>query len=67
MGNLDRRILCGGIFGGFVAGLCGPDFIFEVSEAEEFAIGSNISNELLFARVEASLFLLIPGIGTASA
>ena len=44
-------------FCGFVVGFCGFDFVLEVSEGDGIAIGCNLSNELLFAGVEAYTFI----------
>ncbi len=49
-------------FCGFVVGFCGFDFVLEVSEGDGIAIGCNLSNELLFAGVEAYAFVFRAGV-----
>ena len=48
--------------GGFVVGLCGLDFVFEISEGDGIAIGGNFGDEPLFAGVEAYAFILRAGV-----
>jgi len=49
-------------FCGFVVGLCGLDFVFEVSEGDGIAIGCDFGDELLFAGVEAYAFVFRAGV-----
>ena len=44
-------------FCGFVVGLCGLDFIVEISEGDGIAICGDFGDELLFAGVEAYPFV----------
>ena len=44
-------------FSGFVVGLCGLDFVFEVSERYCIAIGCDFSNETLLAGVPIYTFV----------
>ena len=49
-------------FGCDIICLCGPDFVFEVSEGDGIAVGGYFGDELLFAGVEAYTFILRAGV-----
>ncbi len=49
-------------FCGFVVGLSGLDFVFEISEGDGIAVGGYFSDKLLFAGVEAYAFILRAGV-----
>jgi hypothetical protein len=49
-------------FSGFVVGLCGLYFIFEITEGDCITIGGYFGDELLFAGIEAYAFVLGAGV-----
>jgi hypothetical protein len=49
-------------FGRGIIGLCGPDFVSEVSECDGIAVGGDFGDELLFTGVVAYAFILRAGI-----
>ena len=49
-------------FGCFIVGLCGFDFVFEVTEGDSIAVGCDFSNELFFTGVVAYAFVLRAGV-----